>query len=95
MAFSTIRQATDDDTVKLNARAASFIKRHSLTLELAPASGGELYRNLEDQLFLLSDYATCAYIEPGRQLTRLWRRIVKRAIGGECIAWGYVGCIVN
>ena len=92
MSWSVIRKATDEDYEKLEQRAEAFCKRHSLDIDEGYLCGQSKAIILEDVL----SYDTLHGNAPheARYLLKLWKRIVKRALGhhwAEGIAYGTVG----
>lgn len=85
-AWATIRKATNDDDQKLSAAAVRFIARHGLT-------------QLDDQRPVQAvecgiDQDAESYPGEFSRLRKLWRAVIKRALGhtwAEGIAYGYVG----
>ena len=80
------RPATSDDFELLDKRAAAFVERHQIVLDAWQLEHSSIHSVLEDYLEQLH---YTSYETP--RLYKLWRRIVKRAIGDEGIAWGHVG----
>lgn len=88
MAWSAIRKATDTDSERLEAAAQRFADRHGIdvlddagalfAVEMALTPGTGCSQDDEDR---------------ARYLMRLWRPIVRRALGcnADGIAYGYVG----
>lgn len=96
MSWSTIRKATEEDVAKLNARAGNFIARHDLAtaIELPGFPDKDFVWALEDWLAWNLNEANNPYPDHARYLRKLWRQVVKRALGhhwAEGIAFGYVG----
>ncbi len=89
MAWGTIRKATAEDEAKLQAVYDRFTKTHNVIAE--------------NVLFVEDDgsvgHGSCLRDEDGCEIGPCWaltlrrylRRNIKRAIGGEGIAYGYVG----
>jgi len=94
MAWATIRQATSEDTARLNAAASRFIVRYGVDTP----HPDDRY---QPEPHMLVDEFVDAYCEPdsvdrpyGLYLRRLWRKAVRRALRHpttDGIAWGYVG----
>ena len=95
MSWSVIRKATAEDTELLERCGAAFTVRHSIPVdEMTSALDA-----IEGHLSYLASYGQSDHNrEQGQRLSRLWLRVVRRALrskAAEGIAHGYVGFTVH
>lgn len=94
MAWSVIREATDDDKAALNTAAVRFCKRHGIKIESESSAISEI-----ESLVSVRGASLGYEIEnKARKLRPLWARIVRRALGSqsaEGISNGHVGFSVK
>lgn len=89
MAWSTIREVTEEDFERLNATARRFAERHG---KIKTALGGDkpTYRSV-DRLAIVNDTGAWDY---DYRIAAMWRACVRRALrekNADGIAYGYVG----
>jgi hypothetical protein len=94
MAWSTTRLATEEDEIKLQAVMDRFSARHDVAAEnvLMVRDDGSL--SYGSDLMGESDHRAFSP-EYALKLRRYLCRNIQRAIGGEGIAYGHVGCHVD
>jgi hypothetical protein len=96
MAWSPIREATEEDMAKLNERARAFMERHDMTSLGILSPLNEVEARIDE---MIQGYGHDVFEQRrGKYLDRLWRAVVRRALKepqADGIGYGYVGYTVD